>query len=88
GRSDDAERHFRDSLELSARIGARPSLAHTQTEYAQMLLERQDRPALETARVLLDEAVATYRELGMESHLGRAVRLRDQASTRKPKPAR
>jgi tetratricopeptide (TPR) repeat protein len=88
GRINEAEQHFRDSLELSARIGARPSLAHTQTEYAQMLLEREDRPALQTACVLLDEAAATYRDLGMESHLRRAVRLRDHASTRKPEPAR
>jgi class 3 adenylate cyclase/tetratricopeptide (TPR) repeat protein len=78
-RWDDAERHFRDSLELSARIGARPSLAHTQMDYAQMLLEREERSGSK-AWILLDQAQAIYQELGMGSHFRRAVRLRERAT--------
>jgi hypothetical protein len=78
--SDAAERHFRDSLELSARIGARPSLAHTQTDYAELLLERRGRSGSKSAATLLEQAVATYRELGTDSHFLRAVRLRERAT--------
>jgi DNA-binding SARP family transcriptional activator len=78
---DDAERHFRDSLEVSTRIGARPSLAHTQTDYAQMLLEREEPSSSDKAWILLDQALATYRELGMDSHFLRAVPLRERATT-------
>ena len=81
---DDAERHFRDSLELSARIGARPSLTHTQTDYAQMLLEREGPSGSDKAWILLDQAVATYRELGMDSHSLRAASLRERATTAGP----
>jgi tetratricopeptide (TPR) repeat protein len=79
-RWDDAERHFRDSLELSARIGARPSLAHTQTDYAQMLLGRDDRSGSDEVVILLDQALATYRELGMDSHARRVASLRERAA--------
>jgi len=78
-RRDDAERHFRDSLELSARIGARPSLAHTQTNYAQMLLDRDDRSGSDDVVILLDQALATYRELGMDSNALRVASLRERA---------
>ena len=64
-RWDEAERHFEDALEMNGRIGARPWLAHTQEDYARMLLARgtADR---EKALELLAEALATYRELGMK----------------------
>ena len=39
-RWDDAERHFEDAIEVNRRIGARPWLAHTQEDYARMLLAR------------------------------------------------
>ncbi len=78
---DEAERHFRDSLELSARIGARASLAHTQTDYAQMLLERDEGSGSDEAWILLDQALATYRQLEMDSHFQRASRLRERATT-------
>jgi DNA-binding SARP family transcriptional activator/tetratricopeptide (TPR) repeat protein len=84
GHWDDAERHFRDSLEFSGRIGARPSLAHTQTDYAQMLLEREEPSGSAKARILVDQALATYRELGMGSHFVRAVPLRERATPSVP----
>src|SRR6266540_1425772 len=76
----DAERHFADALDLSARISARPSLAHTQTEYARMLLAREEPSCSERAGILLDQALATYRDLGMDSHSMSAVRLRKRAT--------
>jgi DNA-binding SARP family transcriptional activator len=78
---DDAERHFRAALELGSRIGARPSLAHARTDYARMLLERGVPSRSEEARILLDQALATYRELGMDSYAQRAAALREHATT-------
>jgi hypothetical protein len=37
---DEAQRHFADALAMNARMGAKPWLAHTQYEYAKMLLSR------------------------------------------------
>lgn len=74
-RWDDAERHFEDALEMNGRIGARPWLAHTEEDYARMLLARDGSGDPERARVLLEAAVAGYRELGMESRAERASAL-------------
>ena len=66
GRYDDAQLQFEAALAMNERMGARPWLAHTQYDYAQMLLAR-DRPGdHERAQELLGAALATYRELGME----------------------
>jgi tetratricopeptide (TPR) repeat protein len=68
GRYDDARRHFEDALAMNQRLGARPWLAHTQNDYAQMLLAHGaagDRPRAEE---LQDQALATYRELGIASY--------------------
>src|SRR5262249_36120310 len=71
----DAERHFEDAVAMNAGIGARPSLAHTQQDYARMLVAR-DRPGdAERAKHLSEEAVRTYRELGMEAALAKAAPL-------------
>lgn len=66
-RHDDAAAHFEEAIEIDARVGARPWLAHTQDDYARMLLERAGPGDEERGRALLDEAVSTYRELGMDS---------------------
>jgi predicted ATPase/DNA-binding SARP family transcriptional activator len=68
GRSADAERHFEDAVAMNSQVGARPWLAHTQEEYARMLTARGTPVDLEYAGHLLREAVATYRELGMETY--------------------
>ena len=66
----DAARHFEHALEMNAEMGARPWLAYTQDDYARMLLAR-DRPGdRERAHELHAAAVATYREIGMDSHTG------------------
>jgi hypothetical protein len=70
----DAERHFEDGLELNARMGLGPWLAHTQHDYARMLLARQEPGDGERAEQLLAQAVSLYRELGMRTHADEAVR--------------
>ena len=69
-RWEDAARHFEDALEMNERMGARPWLAHTQEDYGRMLLARDDE---ERGRELLEQALATYRELGMEGALVRSA---------------
>jgi hypothetical protein len=66
GRADDAARHFDVALDLNARMGARPWLAHTRHDYAQFLAARGEAGDAERARELAAEAVAGYRELGMD----------------------
>jgi tetratricopeptide (TPR) repeat protein len=65
-RWDEAGMHFEDAVATNARMGARPWLARTQHDYARMLLERARTQDREPARDLLDQALATYRELGMD----------------------
>ena len=66
-RWDDAARHFEDALAMNARMDARTWLAHTQQQYATMLLARNNSGDRERAIELLDAALATTRELGMRA---------------------
>ena len=68
GRWNDAARHFDDALEMNERMGARPWLAHTQEDYARMLLARNAPGDNERSRKLLELAFATYDELGMHNY--------------------
>ena len=54
---------------------ARPWLAHAQHDLAAMLLARGAAADRERARALLEEAAATYRELGMPTWASRATAL-------------
>jgi DNA-binding SARP family transcriptional activator len=67
GRFDDAERHFEEALGMDERMEARPWLAHTQDDYARMLLRRDADGDRERAETLLSQARATFRELGMQA---------------------
>jgi tetratricopeptide (TPR) repeat protein len=71
-----AERHFEDALQLNIRLGARPWLAHTQHQYAEMLLARGQAGDRDKAMVLLDEALKTARELQMQLLIQRVEALR------------
>jgi DNA-binding SARP family transcriptional activator len=71
----DAAQHFEDALEMNERTGARPWLARTQNDYAQMLRARDGPGDRERAAELVRSAVATYRELGMDGHAGDAATL-------------
>jgi tetratricopeptide (TPR) repeat protein len=72
-----AERHFEDALELNIRLGARPWLAHTQHQYAAMLMSRGQAGDSDQAMVLLDEALTTARELGMHLLIQRVEALKN-----------
>jgi tetratricopeptide (TPR) repeat protein len=75
GRWDEATQHFEDALAMNERMDARPWLAHTQHQYATMLLARDQSgdpstssgQAREKARELLKAALVTARELGMRA---------------------
>jgi len=66
-RWDDAERYFEDALAMNARMEAWPWLAHTQYQYATMLLTRDQPGDSEKARELLKAALIISRELGMRA---------------------
>jgi DNA-binding SARP family transcriptional activator/tetratricopeptide (TPR) repeat protein len=69
----DAVGHFEHAIKLNRRIGARPWLAHTQEDFAGMLLARAEARDSETAHQLMDDAMAAYHELGMAGPLGNAL---------------
>ena len=75
----EAERHFEAALAMNARQGGRPWLAHTQHQYAAMLLARNANGDRERAMALLDEALAAAREIGMAALAERAAALREEA---------
>ena len=64
---EEAAQHFEDALVMNARMDARPWLAHTQYQYASMLLMRDQADDRTKARALLRTALATARELGMRA---------------------
>jgi tetratricopeptide (TPR) repeat protein len=74
-RFDAAERHFDVAIETERRMCARPWLAHAQHDLAAMHLARGLAGDPQRGYALLDEAVATYRELGMETWAARATAL-------------
>jgi tetratricopeptide (TPR) repeat protein len=63
----EAEHHFAAALAMNSRMGARPWLAHTQQQYAAMLVARGEAADRAQAKALLDEALLTASELGMQS---------------------
>jgi hypothetical protein len=74
-RFDDAQLHFDTAVEKEQTMGARPWLAHTQQDYARMLLARSETDDRDRALALIAHALATYRELGMESWAENASKL-------------
>jgi tetratricopeptide (TPR) repeat protein len=78
-RYDEAERHFEHALEMNTRIRARIWVAHTEHDYARMLVAR-DRPGdRERARALSAQALATAREVGMTPLEANVLELRAAA---------
>jgi tetratricopeptide (TPR) repeat protein len=84
GRWSDAASHFEDGLAMNERMRARPWLAHTETDYAGMLLTRNEPGDYQRAAELLDRALLTYRELGMEAYAARASSLAGGAAVQEP----
>jgi DNA-binding SARP family transcriptional activator len=60
-----AERHFEDALAANERMGVRTYLAHTQYDYASMLLERAEPGDAERAEELLASAEGLSGEIGL-----------------------
>jgi DNA-binding SARP family transcriptional activator len=75
-----AESHFEQALAMNAQMGSPPWLAHSQHDYAAMLLARDEADDRGRARGLVGEAGATYRRLGMRNWAERA----DEMASRLP----
>ena len=65
GDHDTAVRHFDGALKFCREIGAKKELAWTCSDYAEMLLDRDEPGDREKAIELQDEALAITQELGM-----------------------
>ena len=61
----DAISHFEDALVFCRNAGYHPELAWTCSDYAEMLLDREEPGDREKAIELEDEVLAVTRELGM-----------------------
>ena len=66
-RWDEAAQHFEDAMAMNAHIEAPPWLAHTQHQYAAMLLARGQSGDRDMAAGLLNASLATARKLGMSA---------------------
>jgi class 3 adenylate cyclase/DNA-binding CsgD family transcriptional regulator len=76
GRWSEAQQHFEEALAMNGRIDARVPLAHTQNDYAAMLLARSEAGDRERAISLLRESLESAREIGMralEEHVARRL---------------
>lgn len=78
-RWDDAERHFEDALEMNSRMGARPWVAHTRHDYADMLLTRDELGDREKALELVSKALDAAQEMGMKPLVEKALALKLRA---------
>jgi DNA-binding SARP family transcriptional activator len=83
-RWDDAAGHFELALHMNARMGARPWVAHTQHDHARMLLDRDAAGDRARGTELIGEALATYRELGMQSWAEKASELEQTLRRARP----
>ena len=73
GRWDEAEAHFKAAIEFNTRLGARPWLARTELGYAQMLSARGAKGDPPRAHELLQDTLATARNLRMTTLAERAA---------------
>jgi len=80
GRSSDAQRHFEEALTMNERIGARVALAHTQHDYAAMLLARGEPGDRERTMDLLKASLESAREIGMRALEKRVAERLDELS--------
>jgi tetratricopeptide (TPR) repeat protein len=86
-----AEHHFEQALRANEQLGSRPSLASTQIEYAEMLLQRAASDDSSRARALIEAALLHTRECGMSRLEQQAQRLlsadhRRSIERREPEP--
>ena len=76
-----AERHFNTALDLDARMGARPWLAHSQYEFAVMLLGQGKARDRRRALALIGKTVAMAQEIGMVGLVQKSLALRAKYET-------
>jgi tetratricopeptide (TPR) repeat protein len=74
-RWEEAVQHFEYAIEMNTALEARPYLAHTQEDYARMLIDRDGPGDRDKAFRLLTEAIAMYRKIGMPKHVEMAEAL-------------
>jgi DNA-binding SARP family transcriptional activator len=67
---DESAAHFERALEVNAAMGGLPWVAHTEDDYARMLLARDEPGDAVRAGELSTRADAKYRELGMAAWVG------------------
>ena len=77
---EEAELHFGVAIETERAMRAPPWLAHAQHELAAMLLTRDDAGDRGLARDALEDALAVYRGLGMDTWAARAETLVERAA--------
>jgi DNA-binding CsgD family transcriptional regulator len=82
----DAEQHFEAALAMNANMGARTWLAHTQHDYAAILVARNQPGDTEKAAALLQEALTTARDLGIQALEARIVARTNPETTPLPPP--
>jgi eukaryotic-like serine/threonine-protein kinase len=87
GRLDDAARHYEHALAMNARIGATLGNAHTQHDYAGMLLQRNRPGDRDTALHHLVPALATAEQHRLTALADKARRLMADAKARQPTSA-
>ena len=73
----DAEKHFEHALRLDVSMHANPWIAHTQFQYARMLLRRGNSEDESRANEMIDAARNMAQQLGMN---GLLARIEDQQS--------
>lgn len=78
GNGERAEAHFEEALRSNERVRARLWVAHTQLDWARMLLARGGADATARAEELLGSCRATASELGLAGLLGKAEALASQ----------
>jgi hypothetical protein len=71
----EAELHFETALAMNERMGALPWLTHTRSDYARMLIGREEPGDGRRALQLAGRALEAYRSLGMDSFAAEAARL-------------
>jgi hypothetical protein len=65
----DAEQHFVTALRQAHEIPSRPEQPEVRRWYARMLIERNAPGDHATARMMIEEAIKSYREIGMLKHV-------------------
>jgi DNA-binding NarL/FixJ family response regulator len=80
----EAQQHFEEALAMNGRIGARVPLAHTQHDYAAMLLARGEASDPARAISLLRASLEAAREIGMKALEERAARRLNDLSPPQP----